>query len=212
MAFSVTTTTGNTFTNGDSATAIKLNNQVNAMSFASTAHNSFLAFDGSGNPIDGSAGTGLAMASGALSLQYRPLVLASDFSVTNSTTFTPVTGLSYTMPGSGTFTFQVNAYLQVAGSEGIKWNLGGTMTTSFLQAWSVGISVTTLLNQTNNAAILGSSWGNFNPGGSDNFVLQINGSLVSSGTGTLLFQIAQVTSSSSASKAFAGTNMVVSPV
>lgn len=67
MSTSIATHTGNTFANGDSATATKLNAQVNAMTVTGP-HNGFFAFDGSGNTVDGAAANGLTLAAGVLGL------------------------------------------------------------------------------------------------------------------------------------------------
>lgn len=52
MATSFSLVTGNTFSNGDSATATKLNNQVNAATFSSATASILIGFDASKNPVD----------------------------------------------------------------------------------------------------------------------------------------------------------------
>lgn len=63
MAFSASLVTGNTFSNGDSATATKLNNQVNLATFQTSTASTLIGFDGSKNPLDYSlSGSGSVLA------------------------------------------------------------------------------------------------------------------------------------------------------
>lgn len=207
MAFSVTTTTGSTFSNGDSATATKLNAQVNSMTFHGAA-NSFFGFDASGNPIDGSFANGLSVASGVASLTYRPQVLTSDFSVSNNTTLA-ASSLSYNLPNSGTFAFQINAMMvQVGSASGYKFAVGGSATGTLLWT-SNALDGTTNANNAAFGTVLGAGGASSASGA---VFLTFNGTLIVSGSGTLAFMFAQLSSQSNASILKAGSYMTLQTI
>lgn len=194
MSTTIATVTGNTFSNGDSATATKLNNVVNAMTFTGPV-NGFFGFDGSGNPVDGSFANGLTVAAGVASLLYRPVVTAGTFSATSSTTLTNVTGLSlnlvtgksYTVSGSGLIN-------QSAGGGGIKIGFGGSATVAGLVGAIVylGSSGAVQLGTGTGSGLLYSKAAS----GVEAAYYNISGSFVCSGSGTFTFQLAQLSSDS----------------
>jgi hypothetical protein len=137
MAFSASLTTGNTFSNGDSATAAKLNAQVNAATFGTTAANTFIDFDTRNAPVDGAAtlplaltdgalalayGTGLGSISNSLGMLYRPTVLTTAVTMLSNATLAPVTQLTIGLP-VGTYAFAAQLYASQAGNAGYQFGL-----------------------------------------------------------------------------------------
>lgn len=191
MSANFSLTTGHTFTNGDEATATNLNNQVNLASFSSTTFNSFIAFDASGNATDGSAGAGLTMASGVLSVTYRPLVTTGNFTVSNSSTPTAVTGLSYTLP-VGTYAVKASLCCSQQSGTGYKVGFGGSLTASNYMFNVAGFDQATTAS--NVTALTGFSLPNtlsFGYPSADAGTFIISGSVTVTGSGTLNVMFAQ---------------------
>lgn len=102
MSSSITFTTGNTFTNGDSATSTKLNAIVNSLTVASTAHSSMFGFDASGavedvlpGQIRATATNDSAAAGRVGEYAVSTVTQANGFSLTTATN-TNITSVSLT--------------------------------------------------------------------------------------------------------------------
>jgi len=226
MSESFTFNTGHNWSNGDTANAANLNAAVNSATVSSTLVNSFVAFDGSGNAIDGTASSGLAIVSGAMSvtgttgisvsstgvgIAYRPVVLTGNVTVTNSTSLVAVSNFTYNLPVgnfafSGTLICYPNGGL---GTGGYNIGVGGTAGTP-----SFGMSYIAMTSYT------GTSYAQFSQSFPNNSgfpiqsgaMVQIAGTIQVNSSGTFQVQFAQNAASSTASQLLIGSTFQVQAV
>lgn len=135
--------------------------------------------------------------------------VTSDFSVTSSTTLANITGLSVNVQAGRTYTFEANLLFTDAAAGGIKAAIGGTATATDIRynGWIVDSGANGIKGNTQ-AAALATTVASSTTTGTDGIVV-IKGTITVNAAGTLTVQMAQNTSSGTATVAKRGSYFIV---
>lgn len=146
MATSFSLVTGNTFVNGDSATATKLNNQVNVATFSSSTASILVGFDGSKNPVDVpyTAFTTTLLATTSATAARTVLVLGSAATSSTGTFCQTANNLSDLNSAS---TARTNLGLATVASSGAYGDLSGKLITTRIVNFDSVVTATAGLAQ-----------------------------------------------------------------
>jgi hypothetical protein len=134
--------------------------------------------------------------------------VTSDFSVTSSVALTNVTGLSVNVNAGRTYSFDVYLSCTCAAAGGVKAAIAGTCTATNIIYDGWALDTNAIKGQANSTA-LGGTVASSVTTATTGVVVQIKGTITVNAAGTLTVQIAQNTSSATATVAKRGSYFIV---
>jgi hypothetical protein len=137
--------------------------------------------------------------------------VTSDFSVTSSTALVNVTGLSVTVTAGRTYTFVTELFVTDAAAGGVQAAIAGTATATAIQYTGYTIADNAIKGKTN-ATALATAVGSTLTTETAGIVVRVTGTITVNVGGTLTVQMAQNTSSGTATIAKRGSYFIVSDI
>ena len=134
--------------------------------------------------------------------------VTSDFSVTSSVALVNVTGLSVTVAAGRTYFFESELYVTDAAAGGVKAAIAGTATATAIQYTGYTIADNAIKGKANSTALAGTV-GSTTTTELLGIVVRITGTITVLAAGTLTVQMAQNTSSATATVAKQGSFLLV---
>lgn len=197
-----------TMAGGVSAERLRMNN-TGLLAPASTYFNFDTTQGSSGYGVRDNAGTiEFKNSGGTWIAPGKGITVTSDFSVTSSTTLVNVTGLSFDVLASHTYSFEAELFVTDAATGGVKAAIAGTATATAIQYTGYTIADNSIKAKTN-ATALATAVGSTLTTETSGIVVRITGTITVNAGGTLTVQMAQNTSDATATIAKRGSYFIV---